>query len=239
MEPQARPIPATYEELAQAMILPLLKPELTAAQVFEGLELAKRYGIGCAMVRPCDIDLAVRTLGSAVRAGAAAGFPHGSASTAVKLYEIRDLLRRGAREIAMVAPIPKLVSREFPYVQTELLQASEACRKEGATLTIILENAYFTDEMKIVACRCAERAEAHAVATSTGLADPGYTLEDIGLMRKHLPEETGIEAWGAIDTVERVLELHAAGCARFATSAADRVLAEWKGRLAGTEEIGA
>jgi len=233
MEPQARPVPASYEDLAQSIVLPLLKPELTAAQVFEGLELAKRYGMGCVMVRPCDIDPAVRTLErSGVRAGAAAGFPHGSESTAVKLYEIRDLLRRGAREIGMVAPIPKLVSREFPYVQTELLQASEACRKEGATLTVVLENAYFTDEMKIVACRCAERAEAHAVATSTGLASPGYTLEDIALLRKHLPEETGVEAWGEIETVERLLELHAAGCTRFATSAAAEVLEEWKGRLA-------
>ena len=95
-----------------------------------------------------------RLKGTAVRPGAAAGFPHGSASTAVKLYEVRDLLRRGAVEIEMVIAISKMVSREFPYVQTELLQTAEACHKEGAALKVVLENAYLTDELKIIACRC-------------------------------------------------------------------------------------
>ena len=216
--------PATYEDFAQLISLPLLQPESAAVQVFDGLEQAKRYGLRSVVVRPCDIDLAVRTLeGSAVRPGAAAGFPHGWSSTAVKLYEIRDLLRRGAKEIAMTAAIPKLVSREFPYVQTELLQASEACHKEGATLTVVLESAYLTDEMKIVACRCAERAEVDAIGT---------TAEDVALLRKQLPEETAIEMWVEIDTVARMLELRDAGYLRFVTSAGAKVLDEWRARLA-------
>jgi deoxyribose-phosphate aldolase len=237
MESPVRPAPATYEELAPLVKLPLVKPELTAAQVHEGLQMAKRYGISCVTVRPCDIDLAVRALqGSAVRPGAVAGFPHGSSGTAVKLYEVRDLLRRGAKEIGMVVAIPKLVSREFPYVQTELLQASEACHKEGAALTVILESVYLTDEMKIVACRCAERAEVDAVATSTGLMPSGNILHDIRLLRQHLPEEAGIEAAGDIDTVERVLELHEAGCTRFATTSAFAILEAWKARIAANQQ---
>ena len=115
----------TREGLAQLIDHPLVKPELTDEQVIEGLELAKRYRIACASVRPCDIDLAVRTLqGSSVKAGAVCGFPHGSQNTATKLYEARDLLRRGAREIDVVVAISKLLSREFQYVQMELLQMS-------------------------------------------------------------------------------------------------------------------
>src|SRR6266702_6763424 len=101
----------TYESLARLIDHPLVKPELTDEQVIEGLELAKRYGIACVSVRPCDIDLAARTLqGSSVRPGAVCGFPHGSENTATKLYEARDLLRRGAREIDMVIAISKLLS---------------------------------------------------------------------------------------------------------------------------------
>jgi len=231
-----RPAPATYEDLARFLNLPLVSPEMAVAQVLEGLEIAMRYGMGGVIIRPCDIDVALRTLeGSAVRAGAAAGFPHGSASTAVKLYEVRDLVRRGAREIEMVVAISKLVSREFPYVQTELLQAAEACHKEGSTLKVVFENAYLTDELKIIACRCAERAEVDTVKTSTGFAPSGCTLDDVRLMRRHLPEETGVEAAGAIGTVEQVLELHAAGSTGIATSAAGAILDEWKARLAAAE----
>ena len=81
----------------------LVRPELTDEQVIAGCELAKGYQVASVSVRPCDVDLAVRLLsGSGVAVGSLAGFPHGSSTTAVKTYEIRDALRRGAKEIDMV-----------------------------------------------------------------------------------------------------------------------------------------
>lgn len=206
---------------------------MTDVQVLEGLETAKRYGIGSVLVRPCDIDLAVRTVaGSAAMPGAVCGFPHGAANTATKLYEARDLLRRGAKAIDVVAPVSKLRSREFQHVQMEFLQMAELCHKEGATLRITLENAYLTDELKIIACRCAERAEVDSVGTSTGFGPAAYSLEDLKLMRKHLPEETALAAQGEIRTVEEALAAQEAGAARLVTTAAAELLEEWKGRLA-------
>ena len=196
--------------------------------------MARRLGIPGVTVRPCDIDLTVRTLqGSSVKPGAVCGFPHGSQNTATKLYEARDLLRRGAREIDMVAPIAKLLSREFQHVQVELLQMAELCHKEGAVLRVTLENAYLTDELKIIACRCCERAEVDVVCTSTGFAPAGYTLEDVKLMRKHLPEEIGVMAAGGVGTVDEATALCEAGAARIGTPEAAQILEEWKGRLAG------
>ena len=219
--------------MAQLIDHPLVEPELTDDQVIEGLELARRYHIASAIVRPCDIDLAVRTLqGGSVRAGAVCGFPHGSQNTATKLYEARDLLRRGAREIDMVVAICKLLSREFQYVQMELLQMAELCHKEGALLKVILENAYLTDELKIVACRCCERAEVDFVQTSTGFAPSGYTLADIALMRRHLPGEIGVKAAGGIRSLDQALEVYQAGASRIGTANTAVILDEWKARLA-------
>src|SRR2546429_2812816 len=203
----------TYEALAKMIDHSLVRPQLTDEQVVEGLKLAKRYDVVSVSVRPTDIDLAVRTLqGSTVKPGSVSGFPHGSQNTATKLYETRDLLRRGAREIDMVIAISKLLSREFQHVQMELLQMSELCHKEGALLKVILENAYLTDELKIIACRCCERAEVDFVKTSTGFAPSRYTLPDIALLRKHLPEEIGVKAAGGIRTLEEVLEVYDSGC---------------------------
>jgi deoxyribose-phosphate aldolase len=223
---------ATYEAFARLIDHSLVKPELTDEHVVDGLQMAKRYGIACVSVRPCDIDLAVRTLqGSNVKPGSVSGFPHGSTNTATKLYETRDLLRRGAREIDMVIAISKLVSREFQHVQMELLQMSELCHKEGALLKVILENAYLTDEHKIIALRCCERAEVDFVKTSTGFAPTGYTIEDIKLMRKHLPEEIGVKAAGGLRTVDQVLEVYALGCTRIGTTSTAALLDDWKSRL--------
>jgi deoxyribose-phosphate aldolase len=235
MDPEPPPPPDTYDGLAGMIDHSLVRPELTGVEVMEGLELANRYHIACVSVRPCDIDLAVRTLqGSSVRPGSVAGFPHGSQTTATKLYETRDLLRRGAREIDMVIAISKLLSREFQHVQMELLQMSELCHKEGAILKVILENAYLTDELKIIACRCSERAEVDFVKTSTGFAPSGYTIEDVKLMRKHLPGEIGVKAAGGLRTVDQVLEVCAAGCSRIGTTSTAAILEEWKARLAGS-----
>jgi deoxyribose-phosphate aldolase len=130
-----------------------------------------------------------------------------------------------------VIAISKLLSREFQHVQMELLQMSELCHKEGALLKVILENAYLTDELKIIACRCCERAEVDFVKTSTGFAPSGYTLPDIALMRKHLPEEIGVKAAGGIQTVDQALEVYEAGCTRIGTSSTAAILDEWKARL--------
>jgi len=233
MDAQARPAPATCDEIARLIDVPLLRPELTADQVSTGLDSAKRAGVSCVVLRPCDVDFAARSLaGSAVRMASACGFPHGSANTAAKLYEARDLLRRGAKEIHMVAPISKLLSREFQHVQTEFLQMSELCRKESAVLCVILETGYLSDELKIIACRTAERAEVHFVKNATGFGPEGYVLDDVRLMRHHLPEDIGVAAAGAVATLDRLLELHAAGCDRIETDAAAAILDEWKARHA-------
>src|SRR5215467_5836941 len=175
----------TYESLARLIDHSLVKPELTDEQVVEGLEMAKRYGIATVSVRPCDIDLAVRTLqGSSVRPAAVCGFPHGSQNTATKLFEARDLLRRGAREIAAVIGISRLLSREFQHVQSELLQLAESCHRESALLTVILETGYLTEELIVIACACCERAEVDRVCPS---AD-SYTVAGLQLLRRHLPE---------------------------------------------------
>jgi deoxyribose-phosphate aldolase len=131
----------------------------------------------------------------------------------------------------MVIAISKLVSREFQHVQTELLQASEACHKEGAILGVVLENAYLTQELKIIACRSAERAEVDFVVTSTGFAPSGYTLEDVKLMRKHLPAEIGVKAAGGLTKLDQVLEVYEAGGSRFGSTSAAAILDEWKARL--------
>jgi len=228
----------TYESFARLIDHSLVRPELTDEQVVDGLELAKRYGVASVSVRPCDIDLAARTLqGSSVKPGSVSGFPHGSQNTATKLYETRDLLRRGAREIDMVISIAKLVSREFQYVQAELLQMAEICHKEGALLKVILENAYLTDELKIIACRCCERAEVDFVKTSTGFAPTGYTVEDVKLMRKHLPEEIGVKAAGGLRSVDRILEAYELGCTRIGATQTAAILDEWKARLAAAPGI--
>ena len=230
---QVRPPLARYEDLAKMIDHSMVRPELTDDEVIAGCELARNYDVASVAVRPCDVEIAVRTLsGSTVTVGSVAGFPHGSQTTAVKLYEARDVLRRGAREIDMVLNIAKLRSRQFQYVETELLQMAETCHKEGALLKVIFENALLTDELKIVACRICGRAGVDFAKTSTGFASSGYTLEDLRLMRAHLPESVALKAAGGVRTLEKAKEVYEAGCTRFGATATADILDAWKAELA-------
>lgn len=227
-----RPPLATYEGLAKMIDHSLVRPELTDEQVIAGCEIARRYQVASVSVRPCDVDVAVRLLnGSGVAVGSLAGFPHGSSTTAVKLYEIRDGLRRGAREVDMVLNISKLLSRQFQYVEMELVQCAEECHKQGALLKVIFENAFLTDELKIVACRISARAEVDFVKTSTAFAPTGYTVEDLKLMRAHTPDHIGVKAAGGVRTLEKALEVYQVGCSRFGATATAAILDAWKARL--------
>src|SRR5215471_13010082 len=212
-QPEARPPLTRYEELAKMIDHSLLRPELTEEQVNEGCRIARQYQVASVTVRPCDVDFAVRQMeGSGVPVGSVAGFPHGSSTTAAKLYETRDLLRRGAREIDMVINISKLLSRQFQHVDTEVQQMAAACHEQGAILKVIFENAYLTDELKIVACRICGRAGADFVKTSTGFAPTGATIEDLRLMRKHTNPDVRVKAAGGVRTLDKALEVYQAGC---------------------------
>ncbi len=227
---------AAPEDLAAALDHALLEPDLDDERIVAGVQEARRYGVESVTVRPCDIDLAVRSLqGSAVRAGAVCGFPHGGQNTAVKLYEARDLLRRGARDIAAVIGISRLLSREFQHVQTELLQLSESCHAERGRLTVILESGYLTDELKVIACACCERAEVDFVAPATGFGPAVDLAVELSFLRRRLPEEIGLQA-GGIRSLDQALALREAGCARISTPTPGAILDEWKSRQAATPQ---
>jgi deoxyribose-phosphate aldolase len=221
-----------YEDVALMVDHSLLRPQLTRIEVIEGLEVAKRYGVAAATMRPCDIDLAVRSLsGTGVLPGSVVGFPHGSQTTSTKLFETRELVDRGAREIDMVIAISRLLSRDLDYVQAELDRMSELCHGHSAILKVIFENAYLTDEFKILACQCCGKAEVDFVKTSTGFAPSGYTIADLKLMRQHTPAHIAVKAASGLKTLDQVLEVRALGVTRVGLTATAAVLDEWKSRL--------
>jgi deoxyribose-phosphate aldolase len=214
--------PRTYQDLAKLMELPLLGPELTEEQIHSGCDLARRYGLATVTVRASDIDLAERWTRSSITLGAAVDWPHGYSTTAVKQYAARDALRRGAREITVTVNTGKLISRQFQYLEMELLQIAEACHEVGALLSVNLETGHLNEEHKIVACRISKRAGADFLATSEAL--------DMPFLREHARERIQLKLRDA-RTLESALEALAAGCTRIESPHAIEILDAWKSRI--------
>ena len=212
-------------DLAGLIDYALTRSQLSEADVARGCELAKQHGIASVIVRPSDVDLAARWMaGSGVRLGTLADSPHGYSTTAAKTYAARDLLRRGVQEIDTVMNTGKLVSRQFQYLETELLQMADACHQSAALLKVNLESEFLTEELNIIACRIARRAGADYIGTSK--------LEDVPLLLSHSRDRLKIKCHAPIADLDSALAFQSAGCVRIELTEPVGILEAWRQKLA-------
>ncbi len=221
----------TYEQLAKTIDHSLLKPELTEADITDGCRLAARYHVASVCVKPSFVPLAVQLLkGTDVAVGTVIGFPHGGSTTATKVFEAQDAMDNGAIELDMVVNIGELRSGNREYVLSDIRAVVRVAHKRGALVKVILENAYLTDEEKVLGCQLAELAEADFVKTSTGFAPGGATIEDLKLMRATVGSQVQVKAAGGVRTLDALLAVIDAGCTRSGATATAAILDEFKQR---------
>ena len=222
----------SFADVAATIDHSLLRPELTNVDIDNGCATAGKLAVASVCVRPLDVERAVRKLvDSAVRVGSVVGFPHGSATTAIKVTETRQLLDAGATEIDMVLAIGRLRSGETRYVLDDI--AAVVQEAAGRTVKVILETAYLDDEQKHAGCRLSEQAGAAFVKTSTGFASAGATLADIRLMRSAVSDAIQVKAAGGVRTLDVLLELLEAGATRFGATATQTILDDLGARHRG------
>lgn len=218
----------TYEQLAKVIDHSLLRPELTEQEVIDGCMLAAKYNTATVCVKPCHVKLAVEVLkGTDVKVSTVVGFPHGSNLTVIKVAEAQTAMDDGALELDMVLNIGALRSGQAEYVLNDIQAVCEAAHARGVKVKVIFENAYLTDEQKVLACRLCEQAGADWVKTSTGFAPSGATLEDLRLMRANVSPRVQVKAAAGVRTLDALLAVIDAGVTRCGATATAAILDEF------------
>jgi deoxyribose-phosphate aldolase len=219
----------TYEQLAGTIDHSLLKPMLTLEEVVEGCRLATEYRVVSVCVRPADVALAAAELeGTGVAVGTVVAFPHGHSATGVKVAESEQALEDGATELDMVLNIGWLLSGRHDDVQADI--AAVVAVSGDALVKVIFENAYLSDEQKIVACHLTEAAGADFVKTSTGFAPSGATIEDLRLMRDNVGPGVEVKAAHGVRTLDALLAVIEAGATRCGATATATMLDDYRAR---------
>jgi deoxyribose-phosphate aldolase len=222
----------TYTQLAKVIDHSLLRPELTEQEVVDGCKLAAKYNTATVCVKPCHVRLAAEELkGADVKVSTVIGFPHGSNLTAIKVAEAQIAMDEGAVELDMVLNIGQLRSGKADYVQADIKAVCDTAHARGVKVKVIFENAYLTDEQKILACKLSEAAGANWVKTSTGFAPSGATIEDLKLMRANVSEKVQVKAAGGVRTLDAILAVVDAGCTRCGATATATILDDFEKRL--------
>ncbi|MBN1934346.1 MAG: deoxyribose-phosphate aldolase [Anaerolineae bacterium] len=192
---------------------------------------ARRYGFAMVAVNPAEVERCVELLrGSSTRVGAVIGFPLGQNTPAIKAYETRDALERGAGEIDIAINVRALQAGRVVVVRDEIAAMVRACRPAGAISKVILETCYLTDPEKRAVCRIALDEGADFVKTSTGFGPAGATVADVRLMREAVGPAMGVKAAGGIRTLDQALALIAAGATRLGTSNGVKTVQELRAR---------
>jgi deoxyribose-phosphate aldolase len=223
----------TYAQVAKAIDHSLLRPELDLDTVEEGVRLAVRHDVASATVRPADVALAAGLVaGTDVLVSTVVGFPHGSSTTGTKAFEAERALDDGAHELDMVLNIGRLRSGRDDEVRDEIRTIVELAAARGAIVKVILENAYLTDEQKVLGCRLAEEAGAQFVKTSTGYAPSGATLEDLRLMRATVSPHVQVKAAGGVRTLDAFLDVLSIGVTRVGLTVTEALLEDFEARKA-------
>lgn len=238
----------TLRDLAKMIDHSLLHPTMTDEDIRKGCELARKYDVATACVKPYSITLAREVLaGSNVAVCPVIGFPHGNSTTAMKVHEAEEAAKAGGTEIDMVINIGKALGGHWDYVADEIKAINTVVVASGAILKVIFENDYLRDEHIIRLCGICSEIGVAFVKTSTGygfVKQPdgsynykGATIPHLKLMRQSCPSNVQIKAAGGVRTLDDLLLVRSLGVTRVGATATAAMLDEAKRRGIGDKPM--
>lgn len=214
-------------ELAAAIDHTLLKPEATREQIRRLCREAREFGFAAVCVNPFWVEEAASQLaGFSVVVATVVGFPLGASTSEAKLFEARQSLEQGARELDVVVNLGLLKGGEDRLFGEELARLVALAHEGGARVKAILETCLLTEEEKVRATQLAVEAGVHFLKTSTGFGGGGATVEDVALLRRLAPPQVGVKASGGIRTFAQARAMLAAGATRLGTSSGVAIMEE-------------
>ena len=212
----------TNAEILKKVDHTLLKADATKADILRICNEAMENNTASICINPSYIEYAVSVLGDKIPVCTVIGFPLGAMTTAAKVFEAKDAIAKGAKEVDMVINISKAKDGDFEYIEDEICQIKAAVGDN--VLKVIIETCLLTDDEKIALCKAVTNAGADYIKTSTGFSTGGATFHDIELFAKYTEGKCKIKAAGGIRTREDMEKFISLGADRLGTSSAIKIL---------------
>ncbi|MCL1854734.1 MAG: deoxyribose-phosphate aldolase [Clostridia bacterium] len=221
----------TKKEFAAKMDHSCLGTHVPQKEVEKFCREAIDYGFAAVYVNPHDVPLASRLLkGTAVKVGTVVGFPQGTASTKVKIFEALDSIENGADELDLVLNVSRLKDGDVDYVRAELNDFVSAVKARSADVLVkvIIECHYLTHSEKIIATNLVAESGADYVKQATGTTPNwSFTLGDVKLLAVTAAGRCKVKSSGWIMNIEDAIGSIEFGAERVGNSLAIQWLEEF------------
>ena len=206
----------TQKDIVAKVDHTLLAQTATWEEIRQICDDGMRYETASVCIPPSYVEQAKNYVGDRLKICTVIGFPNGYNTTAVKEFETKDALKKGADEIDMVINLGWVKDGRFDLVEKEIRTLKDACG--GNVLKVIIETCLLTEEEKVKMCEVVTNSGADFIKTSTGFSTSGATFADVALFKEHVGPQVKIKAAGGISSfadAEKFVEL---GADRLGTS---------------------
>lgn len=206
-----------------------LKPDARNEDIRNLCEKAAFYGMAAVCVNPFRALLASQILrGCEVKVCTVVGFPLGAARSGDKIYEARQALKDGARELDAVINIGAVKDGEYQIVIQEISELLRLKSEYNYLLKVIVETALLTDAELKELVKIISDSDTDYIKTSTGFAIRGVSLKDIMTITEIKRPDLKIKASGGIKTLDFALQLINLGVNRIGSSSAEQLVEAWR-----------
>ena len=212
----------TTEKLCSMVDHTLLAQTATWEDIRKLCDDAMAYRTASVCIPPCYVKQAAEYGRGRLTVCTVIGFPNGNTTTACKVFEAKEAIANGAKEIDMVINIGMLKAGDTDYVLGEIKALKAACG--DLVLKVIIETCLLTEAEKITMCRLVTEAGADFIKTSTGFSTGGATFDDVALFARHVGPGVRIKAAGGISSIADAEKFVALGATRLGTSRIIRIL---------------
>ena len=170
------------------------------------------YSTSSICIPPAYVKQAAEYLGDKMPVCTVIGFPNGYNTTACKVFEVKDAIANGAKEVDMVINIGWAKDGKFDAITEEIRALKEAAGDK--ILKVIIETGLLTDDEKIALCKCVTDAGADFIKTCTGFAAGKATVEDINLFKAHIGPNVKMKASSGMTSIDEGAVFVEMGCER-------------------------
>jgi len=219
-------LPVDLGEVAGRFEHSLLNPDLSMERIVAGCMEAKKYRFANICVTPYLVSTAANCLqNSGIKVCSAVAFPHGAASTAAKVAEIRECTEAGADELDVSLNLVAVKSGRMDDARRDLDAMVQAARGR-VKLKAIYEQGLYTPEEKEKVLLMIKSSGVEFLKISNFLSGKKAAPEDVRFVRGIVGRGVGIKIDGGVKTLETAMSLFGAGADRIGLTAGPAIAEE-------------